>query len=106
LTPFQEVHVPVQEPTPGTRWRCTRCGNLTRFDVTRSSRVTEYVHLDLGGAPRVEERVVHAERIELVRCRWCDATDSVELVARTDVQAQTFGRGVEDAAAAEDAAQS
>ncbi|MDQ1614640.1 MAG: hypothetical protein QOJ60_579, partial [Actinomycetota bacterium] len=33
--------------TPQTRWRCARCGNLTRFDVTRRSRVREFVHLDL-----------------------------------------------------------
>ncbi len=32
-------------PTDSTRWRCTLCGNLTRFDVTRSSKVVEYVHL-------------------------------------------------------------
>ena len=36
-------------PTATTRWRCTLCGNLTRFDVTRSSKVVEYVHLDLAG---------------------------------------------------------
>src|SRR4051794_16591097 len=98
-----EVSVP--EPTRATRWRCVRCGNLTRFDVTRSSRVTEYVHLDIGGQPRVEERVVHAERLESIRCRWCDAVDSVELIPRTDVDAQTLGRGLEDAASQEDAAE-
>ena len=42
-------------PTAKTRWRCTLCGNLTRFDVTRSSKVVEYVHLDLAGEPKVEE---------------------------------------------------
>ena len=94
--------MPVPEPTRTTRWRCARCGNLTRFDVTRSSRVTEYVHLDLGGEPRVEERIVHTERIESIRCRWCDATDAVELVPRTDVEAQSRGRGLEEAAVVED----
>jgi hypothetical protein len=96
--------VSVPQPTRATRWRCTRCGNLTRFDVTRSSRVTQYVHLDLGGEPRVEDTVVHSEQLESIRCRWCDAVDSVELVARTDVEAQSWGRGLEDAAAEEDAA--
>ena len=76
------VRVPL--PTDETRWRCTRCGNLTRFDVTRSSRVREYVHLDLAGAPNVEEREVLAETVESVRCRWCDAVDAVELVPRPD----------------------
>lgn len=69
-------------PTTETRWRCTQCGNLTRFDVTRSSKVVEYVHLDLAGAPKVEEREVLSESIESVRCRWCNAVDEVELVDR------------------------
>ncbi|WP_269854325.1 hypothetical protein [Streptomyces sp. RPT161] len=74
--------MPVPLPTASTRWRCTLCGNLTRFDVTRSSRVVEYVHLDLAGEPRVEEREVLSETVESVRCRWCSAADQVELVDR------------------------
>ncbi|ANW20572.1 hypothetical protein [Streptomyces clavuligerus] len=74
----------VPTPTTETRWRCTLCGNLTRFDVTRSSRVVEYVHLDLAGEPRVEERQVLSETIESVRCRWCNAQDKIELVDRPD----------------------
>ena len=69
-------------PTDSTRWRCALCGNLTRFDVTRSSKVVEYVHLDLAGDPKVEEREVVSETIESVRCRWCNAVDQVELVDR------------------------
>jgi len=76
--------VPIPLPRADTRWRCTRCGNLTRFDVTRSSRVREFVHLDLAGEARVEESEVLSEQIESVRCRWCDALDSVELVRRAD----------------------
>jgi hypothetical protein len=71
-------------PTATTRWRCSRCGNLTRFDVTRSTRAREYVHLDLAGVPVVEEREVIAEEVESVRCRWCDAVDSIELVPRPE----------------------
>ncbi|MCK1796310.1 hypothetical protein MTQ01_09890 [Streptomyces sp. XM4193] len=76
----------VPEPTAQTRWRCTLCGNLTRFDVMRSSRVVEYVHLDLAGEPTVEEREVLRESLESVRCRWCDAVDRVELVDRPGAQ--------------------
>lgn len=72
----------VSTPTATTRWRCTLCGNLTRFDVTRSSKVVEYVHLDLAGEAEVEEQDVLSETIETVRCRWCDAVDEVELVER------------------------
>lgn len=78
--------MPVPEPTVDTRWRCALCGNLTRFDVTRSSRVVEYVHLDLSGEPTVEEREVLRETVESVRCRWCDAVDQVELVAKPGAQ--------------------
>lgn len=73
---------PVPVPTADTRWRCTQCGNLTRFDVTRRSQVREYVHLDLAGEPEVEETEVLAETVEQVRCRWCQGVDCVELVAR------------------------
>lgn len=69
-------------PARDTRWRCKRCGNLTRFDVTRSARVREFVHVDLSGEPAVEEREVLDEVIEQVRCRWCDASDSIELIPR------------------------
>ena len=74
--------MPVLLPTGDTRWRCSRCGNLTRFDVTRTSRVREFWHLDLAGAPVVDETEVLSETVEQVRCRWCDAVDSVELVPR------------------------
>ncbi|MEU8514237.1 hypothetical protein AB0C76_21985 [Kitasatospora sp. NPDC048722] len=75
--------------TAETRWRCTLCGNLTRFDVTRTARVTEFLHFDLAGESKVEETQVLSETIETVRCRWCNAVDQVELVARP---------GAEDAA--------
>ncbi|MFD7908154.1 hypothetical protein ACFV4F_15895 [Kitasatospora sp. NPDC059722] len=68
--------------TAETRWRCTLCGNLTRFDVTRSARVTEFLHFDLAGESKVEETEVLSETVETVRCRWCNAVDQVELVAR------------------------
>ncbi|MGH8971118.1 MAG: hypothetical protein ACRDV1_14350 [Actinomycetes bacterium] len=76
--------VPVPLPSPGTRWRCGACGNLTRFDVTRRTRTREYVHLDLAGDPSVEEREVLDDVVEQVRCRWCDGVDTVELVPRPE----------------------
>jgi hypothetical protein len=76
-------------PTAETRWRCALCGNLTRFDVTRSTKAVEYVHLDLAGEPKVEEREVLSETIESVRCRWCNAVDQIELVDRPSASAST-----------------
>ena len=74
-------------PSATSRWRCGRCGNLTRFDVTRTTRTRDYLHLDLSGEPSVEESEVLSETVEEVRCRWCDARDSVELVARPGTDA-------------------
>jgi hypothetical protein len=71
-------------PDATTRWRCVQCGNLTRFDVTRRARTREFLHVDLAGAPAVEEREVLDEVLESVRCRWCDGVDTVELVPRPD----------------------
>lgn len=74
--------MPVPVPTERTRWRCALCGNLTRFDVQRSTRAREFVHVSLAGEPVVEERQLLAETVEQVTCRWCGRTDSVEVVPR------------------------
>jgi len=74
--------MPVALPGPDARWRCRQCGNLTRFDVTRTTRTRDYVHVDLSGEPLVEEREVLEDVAELVVCRWCSGVDSVELVPR------------------------
>ncbi len=91
-------------PTPASRWRCSACGNLTRFDVTRRSHVVEFVHLDLAGQARVESREVLEDVVERVRCRWCDRDDAVVLVERLDAAAEAAGRGVEEAALGEERA--
>jgi hypothetical protein len=74
--------MPTPMPTAQTRWRCTQCGNLTRFDVTRTLRTREYVHVDLAGEPAVEEREVLVETVEQVSCRWCRGSDTVSLEPR------------------------
>lgn len=71
-------------PDETNRWRCGRCGNLTRFDVVRSRRTSEYWHFDLSGDAAVESSELLREVVEQVRCRWCGADDSIELVARPD----------------------
>ena len=74
--------MPVSQPDADSRWRCTVCGNLTRFDVTRSTRAQEYVHVDLAGQQVVEDREVLLDTVERVVCRWCKTADAVEVVAR------------------------
>ena len=76
--------MPVELPGPQTRWRCGACGNLTRFDVVRTLRSREFVHVSLAGDPEVQEREVLAETIEKVTCRWCAAVDSVILEPRPE----------------------
>lgn len=76
--------MPVPLPDADTRWRCAHCGNLTRFDVVRSLRVREFWHVTLSGEPTVEEAQTLSETVEEVRCRWCSAADTVELVARPE----------------------
>ena len=85
------MSVPV--PTETTRWRCALCGNLTRFDVQRSTRSREYVHVSLAGEPVVEERQVLAETVEQVTCRWCGRADSVEVVPRPGEPGAPDGAG-------------
>jgi hypothetical protein len=66
--------------SPGPRYRCTACGNLTRFDVTVSRRTRGFHHYTLGGEVVVEEERVLAEHVEEVSCRWCGTGRSVEVV--------------------------
>lgn len=76
--------MPAALPDATTRWRCGGCGNLTRFDVVRTRRTTEFWHFELGGAHEVEESATHSEDVESVTCRWCGRSDAIELVARTE----------------------
>jgi len=63
------------------RYRCTACGNLTRFDVTVTRRTREYHHFSVGGDLEVEDRELLNERVEDVTCRWCGASgEAIELV--------------------------
>lgn len=78
----------VPAPGVGTRWRCAQCGNLTRFDVTRTTRVQEYLHVGLSGEARVEDREVLTDTVEHVTCRWCTGVDTVEVVPRPDAVAK------------------
>lgn len=73
-----------QIPDTTNRWRCGGCGNLTRFDVSRTRRTNEYWHFDLAGEPVVEDTDVVAETVESVTCRWCGRDDAIELILRNE----------------------
>ena len=61
-----------------TRYRCSACGNLTRFDVVSSRRAREYVHYSLAGEAAIEETELLEEQVESVTCRWCGSASSIE----------------------------
>lgn len=71
-------------PDDQTRWRCGGCGNLTRFDVTRTRRTTEFWHVDLAGQAKVEGSSTEREDLDRVACRWCGRDDAIEVVARAE----------------------
>jgi len=60
------------------RYRCTACGNLTRFDVTVTRRTRAFHHFSLGGELSVEDEEVLSEVVEDVACRWCGSGKAVE----------------------------
>lgn len=66
--------------TPGHRFRCGACGNLTRFDVQSVERVRRFWHVDLSGSGTAEEEERLEVQVEAVTCRWCGASDAIEVV--------------------------
>jgi uncharacterized protein CbrC (UPF0167 family) len=71
------------------RYRCTACGNLTRFDLVTTRRTRAFHHYNLGGDLEVEEEDVLDEQVEQVTCRWCNASgSSIETVDAVDVSAE------------------
>lgn len=79
-------------PDETTRLRCGHCGNLTRFDVVRTVKSSEFWHATLAGDVSIDEHTVVNEVVESIRCRWCSATDRIEIVPRPE-----FGGPVQEA---------
>jgi hypothetical protein len=64
----------------GRRYRCSACGNLTRFDVTVTRRSRAFHHYTVGGDLAVEDEQVLSEIVEEVSCRWCGSPRAVEVL--------------------------
>ena len=75
-----------------TRYRCSGCGNLTRFDVVATRRTKAFHHFSVGGDLSVEDEEVLEEQVEDVTCRWCGA-------GRGSIEALAADATAEDAAA-------
>jgi hypothetical protein len=67
------------------RYRCTSCGNLTRFDVTTTRRTRAFHHFTLAGELNVEDEEVLSEVVEHVSCRWCGTGQAVEELSASEV---------------------
>lgn len=64
------------------RYRCTACGNITRFDVTSTRRTRAFHHYSVSGELSIDDNELLSEEIEDVSCRWCgDGSAVVEHVA-------------------------
>lgn len=63
-----------------SRYRCTACGNLTRFDVVVTRRTKAYYHFTVGGDLNLEDEEVLDEVLDEVTCRWCGSGKAVEIL--------------------------
>ena len=63
-----------------TRYRCTACGNLTRFNVVTNRRTRAFHHFSVGGVLSVEDIEVLDESVEEVSCRWCGNGNAIEVI--------------------------
>ena len=52
-----------------TRYRCTACGNLTRFDVTSTRTTRQFQHFTVGGDLVVDVPEVSQVHRQVVRKR-------------------------------------
>lgn len=78
---------------PSSRYRCTACGNLTRFDVTSTRTTRAYHHYSVGGELRVEHEDVLEERTDEVACRWCGNGSSVVELSAAEAAANASDAG-------------
>ena len=56
------------------RYRCSGCGNLTRFDIVSTRRTRAFHHFTVGGDLEIEDEVILDATVESITCRWCGAT--------------------------------
>ena len=66
-----------------TRYRCSACGNVTRFDVVAARRTRAYFHYSVGGELTVEDEQLLEETVELVRAAGGEAA-YVETTAKAE----------------------
>jgi hypothetical protein len=76
------------------RYRCSACGNLTRFDVVQSRRTRAFHHFSVGGELSIEDEEVLEAHVEEITCRWCGASgDRIEEVPLDDTPDRSLHDG-------------
>ena len=63
------------------RYRCTNCGNITRFDVSALVRTKCFYHYSISGELEIEEPEEVSRVIEEVSCRWCATPKFIEVIS-------------------------
>lgn len=76
-----------------TRYRCSACGNLTRFDVTSTQTTRSFHHFTIGGDLEIEEEEVLEQTVHEVACRWCGHGRAVEEIDAVQVPNATESAG-------------
>jgi hypothetical protein len=66
--------------TVTTRYRCSACGNLTRFDIVETVTTKSFHHFTVGGELSIENPVVIAHNVDTISCRWCGHGRNIETV--------------------------
>ena len=86
------MDAPSAAPSPA-RYRCSSCGNLTRFTVVRTRRTSAFHHFTVGGDLTIEDEDVLEDRVESVECRWCGTGAGVVELSASDVASLSEGAG-------------
>jgi hypothetical protein len=71
-----------------TRYRCSACGNRTRFDVVSTKRTRAFEHFTLGGERSVDEEEVLFFVVESITCRWCGRTNAIEITEEQEIPSE------------------
>ncbi len=66
------------------KYRCTACGNLTRFDVVETTTVRSFHHYTVGGDLTIEEPEVISRVVDSDSCRWCGHGRGVEVIVEDE----------------------
>ena len=94
------MDAPAAAPSPA-RYRCSSCGNLTRFTVVRTRRTSSFHHFTVGGELTIEDEDVLEDRVESVECRWCGTGAGVVELSASDVASLSEDAGGAAGAAGE-----